>query len=274
VVASGIDLEIEHGSRAAIVGDNGQGKTTFLRTIVDSLEPLAGTVKWGHGCSVGTYAQHVYTSLPPKQTVQDYLEYQAAPGTKTQEILNVAGAMLFRGEHVKKKISVLSGGERARLCMAGLLLSQYNILILDEPGNHLDVDTVEALADALLAYKGTVIFTSHDRHFMGRVASCVIEVRDGRVVDYRGDYDAYLYQVNKEIDDGEREMLAAKKIAPPPTNVKSLKVDDRRNQKDERQIRKEMSNLEKTIQRLDDQRKALNDQLLNCSDCQRGCAIA
>ena len=106
---------------------------------------------------------------------------------------------------MKKRIAVLSGGERARLCLAGLLLSQYNVLVLDEPGNHLDVDTVEALAEALIEYKGTVVFTSHDRHFMKRVATCIVEVRDGRVTNYRGDYDAYLYSVNKEIDDGERE---------------------------------------------------------------------
>lgn len=204
-VAQGIDLEIDHGSRAAIVGDNGQGKTTFLRTVVDSLRPLKGDARWGYGCQVGVYAQHVYTSLPDKQTVIEYLEYNAASGTKTQAILDLAGSMLFRGEHVKKRISVLSGGERARLCMAGLLLGQYNVLVLDEPGNHLDVDTVEALAEALLAYKGTVVFTSHDRHFMKRVATCIIEVRDGHVTNYGGDYDSYLYVVNKEIDDGERE---------------------------------------------------------------------
>ncbi len=116
---------------------------------------------------------------------------------------------------MKKPISVLSGGERARLCMAGLLLSQYNVLVLDEPGNHLDVDTVEALAEALLEYKGTVIFTSHDRHFMKRVATCIIEVRDGRVTNYRGDYEAYLYSVNKEIDDGEREQAAKTASATP-----------------------------------------------------------
>ena len=217
-IASGIDLEIEHGSRAAIVGDNGQGKTTFLRTVVDSLEPLAGEVRWGYGCQIGVYAQHVYTSLPEQQTVLDYLEYNAAPGTKNQAILDLAGALLFRGEQVKKRIAVLSGGERARLCLAGLLLSQYNVLVLDEPGNHLDVDTVEALAEALLEYKGTVIFTSHDRHFMKRVATCIIEVRDGHVTNYRGDYDAYLYSVNKEIDDGERE--ATNRLAKMPPSVR------------------------------------------------------
>ena len=210
----------------AIVGDNGQGKTTFLRTVVASLEPLAGEVRWGYGCEIGVYAQHVYTSLPEKQTVLEYLEYHAAPGTKTQEILDLAGSFLFRGDHVQKPISVLSGGERARLCLAGLLLSQYNVLVLDEPGNHLDVDTVEALAEALIAYKGTVMFTSHDRHFMKRVATCVVEVRDGRVANYRGDYDAYLYSVNKEIDEGEREQAA--KTLPGKAQAAARRPDDRK----------------------------------------------
>jgi len=118
---------------------------------------------------VGVYAQHVYTTLPERETVLDYLQ-QKGKGRKIQEILEVAGALLFRGSHVDKSISVLSGGERARVCLAGLLLSDYNVLILDEPGNHLDVDTVEAMVEAISEYQGTVIFTSHDRHFTGRVA--------------------------------------------------------------------------------------------------------
>src|SRR5207237_802645 len=146
-IASDIHVEIDHGSRAAVVGDNGQGKTTFLRTVVDSLKPLAGEVRWGHGCKIGVYAQHVYTSLPREETVLEYLRSKGK-GRKEQEILGVAGALLFRKSHVEKPISVLSGGERARLCLAGLLLGDYNVLILDEPGNHLDVDTVEALVDA------------------------------------------------------------------------------------------------------------------------------
>src|SRR6185503_2563544 len=232
-IAVDVQVEIEHGSRAAVVGDNGQGKTTFLRTVVDSLSPLAGEVRWGHGCQIGVYAQHVYTSLPEKQTVLEYLEYNAATGTKTQQILDLAGALLFRGEAVKKKISVLSGGERARLCLAGLLLSQYNVLVLDEPGNHLDVDTVEALAEALLNYKGTVIFTSHDRHFMKRVATCIVEVRDGHVTNYRGDYEAYLYSVNKEIDEGERE-LATRMSKPPQASMKAARADPRGARRSER----------------------------------------
>ena len=264
-VATEIDVEIEHGERAAIVGDNGQGKTTFLRTIVDSLDPISGNVKWGYGCDIGVYAQHVYSSLPQDQSVLDYLQYNALPGTTTQSILKAAGAMLFRGNAVNKKIKVLSGGERARLCMAGLLLGEHNILILDEPGNHLDVDTVEALATALQDYKGTVIFTSHDRHFMKRIATCIVEVRDGRVVNYGGDYDAYLYSVNKEIEEGERERNAALSKTPEGKQPTVVAKSARR---DERKVRKELSKTEKKIARLDDEKKELNAKLMNTTDAE------
>jgi len=263
-VAGDINLEIDHGSRAAIVGDNGQGKTTFLRTVVDSLEPLSGEVRWGYGCQIGVYAQHVYTSLPERQTVLEYLEDKAAPGTKNQEILDLAGALLFRGDQVKKRISVLSGGERARLCLAGLLLSQYNVLVLDEPGNHLDVDTVEALAEALVNYQGTVVFTSHDRHFMKRVATCIIEVRDGRVTNYNGQYEAYLYAVNKEIEEGERELSTRMSKAPPAG--KPAKAAPRPERRSEREIRKELGALERSIVKLDDEKRRLNAGLLAATD--------
>jgi ATP-binding cassette subfamily F protein 3 len=263
-VASGIGVEVVHGARTAIVGDNGQGKTTFLRAIVDSLQPLEGEVRWGHGCSIGIYAQHVYTSLPQSQTVYEFLENASPAGTKTQEILNGAASMLFRGPDIKKKISVLSGGERARLCLAGLMLSQYNILILDEPGNHLDVESVDSLAEALLAYKGTVVFTSHDRHFMKRVATSIIEVRDGRVVNYHGDYEAYLYAVNKEIEEGERE--TATRMSKAPMNDLKVKAPARPALRNEREIRKETSILEKTIARLDEQKKTSHTQFLRATD--------
>jgi ATP-binding cassette subfamily F protein 3 len=274
-IAKNISIEIEHGTRAAIVGDNGQGKTTLLRTIVQSLTPVLGDVRWGHACNIGTYAQHVYTSLPEKKTVLEYLEYEAIPGTKNQTILDTAGAMLFRGEAIHKKVSVLSGGERARLCMAAILLGNYNILVLDEPGNHLDVETVEALANALLEYKGTVIFTSHDRHFMRRVASSIIEVKDGSVVNYHGNYESYLYMVNQEIDDAEFARTG-KKPAPVATgknskaNEKDRNAHDKKKQStgstDDRAMRKEITQLEKAIARLDDQKRTVNEKLMQTTD--------
>ena len=260
-IADDIGLEIDHGTRAAVVGDNGQGKTTFLRSVVDSLKPLAGEVRWGHGCSVGVYAQHVYGSLPPQQTVLEYLERQAAGRKKVQEILQVAGALLFRDSHVEKPIAVLSGGERARLCLAGLLLGDHNVLVLDEPGNHLDVDTVEALADALVGYKGTVVFTSHDRHFTALVATCVVEVRDGRVTTHSGGWEAYLYKVNKEIEAGEREEAAAR--AKLPAAVKSAPRPAKR---DERDARKELKAVEKSIAQLDGQKKELSAAFAQAGD--------
>ncbi len=268
VVADGITLEIEHGDRAAIVGDNGQGKTTLLRTLVHSLDPLDGTVKWGYGVDIGTYAQHVYTSLDERQTVIEHLEYTSDSDTTRQDLLAMAGALLFRDDHIHKKVKVLSGGERARLCMAGLLLGTANVLVLDEPGNHLDVETVEALAEALQQYKGTVIFTSHDRYFMHRVATSVIQVRDGSVKNYFGNYDRYLESVEQEVDDGERERAGqaqGKSVAggPPP---KPKSADSRQGQRDQRKAEKELKNLERKIARLDDEKRAINEKMMTETD--------
>ncbi|MEX0688177.1 MAG: ABC-F family ATP-binding cassette domain-containing protein [Pirellulales bacterium] len=263
-VAREIALEIGHGSRAAIVGDNGQGKTTFLRTLVGSLEPVSGEVKWGHGCEIGTYAQHVYTSLDERMTVLDHLERAAAPGTKQQRIIDLAAAMLFRQTALDKPVRVLSGGERARLCLAGILLGTANVLVLDEPGNHLDVETVEALAAALANYAGTVIFTSHDRSFMRAVATTVIEVRDGGVVDHLGDYDTYVAKVTGEIDAAEAVDRRRRPPAPPRgggserAGRNGAKPIDR----DDRSARKEVANLEKAITRLDAEKKERHAALL------------
>lgn len=258
VVAEEIDLDLEYGERIAVVGDNGQGKTTFLRTIVDSIPSLGGTMKWGYGVKMGTYAQHVYTSLPQDQRVLDYLQGCALPGATTQNILEAAGSFLFRDEHLKKPISVLSGGERARLCLCGLMLGDYTVLILDEPGNHLDVETVEALATALEEYRGTVIFTSHDRHFMERVATTVVEVRDKRVVNYSGSYEHYLYRVTKEVEDGLRDTAAQAKPA-----------DARRSKPSGKQVqsrRKEIKSIERRIQKLDERKQEINALFLTTTD--------
>jgi len=264
-IAVGVGLEIDHGTRAAIVGDNGQGKTTFLRTIVDSLKPLAGEVKWGFGCKIGVYAQHVYTALPENKTVWDYLRSQASYLQKDPEVLAMASSFLFRGPHLEKRIPVLSGGERARLVMAGMMLSDYNILILDEPGNHLDVDTVDSLVDALIDYPGTVIFTSHDRHFTRKVATAIVEVRDGRVTNHSGSYDVYVDRVNKEIEAGERE-LANERAKLPVAVLKAVKAPVRVVRRLEKDVRKEIRSVEKTIATLDDEKKALNAQMMKSTN--------
>ncbi|MEM6688751.1 MAG: ABC-F family ATP-binding cassette domain-containing protein [Planctomycetota bacterium] len=274
VVADTVNLEIEHGERVAIVGDNGQGKTTLLRTLVHSLDPIEGSLKWGHNIHLGTYAQHVYTSLDPRMTVLETLEYDSDSETTRQDVLNMAGALLFRDDQIQKKVKVLSGGERARVCMAGLLLGTANVMILDEPGNHLDVETVEALATALENYKGTVIFTSHDRHFVRRVATQVVEVRDGRVKTYFGNYDEYLVNVEAEIEEGERQLAAGssggkvKKAGgtKAATKGKASRDDYRNEKKDQRKAEKELKNLEKKIAKLDDERKQIEKQLLTETD--------
>jgi ATP-binding cassette subfamily F protein 3 len=139
------------------------------------------------------------------------------------------------------------------------------VLILDEPGNHLDVDTVEALAEALLEYEGTVIFTSHDRHFTKRVATCIVEVRDGRVTNYSGPYEAYLDKVNKEIEAGERELATARTKLPPAV-AKPSQVSSRPGQRNERDVRKQIKTLERTVAQLDEQKRSLSAQLLESTD--------
>lgn len=258
-VAERVQVEIEHGERVGIVGDNGQGKTTFLRTICESLPPKSGHLKWGYGCRLGVYAQHVYTTLPPNQTVTEYLEYQAAPGTTTQQIKDVAGSFLFSGELADKRIKVLSGGERARLVLAGLLLEQHNVLVLDEPGNHLDVETVEALAAALERYRGTVVFTSHDRYFMREVATAVIEVRDGRVVSYPASYDDYVYRIGQEIDAGLRSDASKPRDEEAGSTGKSRGKADR-------DAQKKLKSVERKIAKLDDEKKQLLAEQLTATE--------
>ncbi|MBI3831810.1 MAG: ATP-binding cassette domain-containing protein [Planctomycetes bacterium] len=264
-VAADIAAEIEHGTRVAVVGDNGQGKTTFLRTVAASLEPLKGEMKWSFGCDIGCYAQHVYTGLPEHYTVKEYLCTEAAPNTSTQVVLDMAGSFLFRGDDVDKTIAVLSGGERARLCMAGLLLSKHTILILDEPGNHLDVETVESLADALNRYKGTVIFTSHDRSFLERMATSVIEVRDGTVTNYPGDYNAYLYRIRKEIEDGARDTNKPRPAAAVPETEQS-KAERKARNKRLHELRTQLESVERQLAKYGEKKDGLEAQLHAVTD--------
>jgi ATP-binding cassette subfamily F protein 3 len=263
-VAGGIGLEVEHGARVAVVGDNGQGKTTFLRTVAGELPARGGGFRWGHGVRLGYYAQHVYESLPRGQTVLEYLDRRAAPGTPPLALRTLAGSFLFSDETVEKPTDVLSGGERARLCLAGILLGGFNVLILDEPGNHLDVETVDALAEALAGYRGTVVFTSHDRTFLERVATGVIEVRDGRVAHVPGSYGEYLYHVRKEIADGQGAGPPKAPGAPARAAERPRRPENKAAARKRHDLLREASALERQIERLEEERKSLNARFLQC----------
>lgn len=203
-VAKGIHFEIDRGSRVAILGDNGQGKTTFMRTIAGNLPQKGGSFRWAAGIKPAYYAQHVFSTLSPEDTVHAHLLRESADGVTGQDVLAMAGSFLFKGDDVKKKIKVLSGGERARLILGGLLLSKPQVLLLDEPTNHLDFETVEALAHALQRFAGTVFFICHDRTFVNLVATSIVEVNNGKVKRYPGKYEDYVYHL-ESIAREERE---------------------------------------------------------------------
>lgn len=195
VIGSHIDLTIDRGQRVAILGDNGEGKTTFMRTIAGDLPAKGGSFRWGSGLKIAYYAQHVFSSLHPADDVYAHLSRVCASDVTNQEILTMAGCFLFKGDDTKKKVKVLSGGERARLILAGLLLTKSHVLLLDEPTNHLDFETVEALARALKDFAGTVFFISHDRTFVNLVATSILEVKKGKIRRYPGTYEDYVYSL-------------------------------------------------------------------------------
>ncbi|MFC1557426.1 ABC-F family ATP-binding cassette domain-containing protein [candidate division KSB1 bacterium] len=197
-VASSINLEVRKGSHAAVLGNNGQGKTTFLRTIAGELTPKESGFQWAKGENTAYYAQHISQELHPDDTIVSYLERKAAPGIVRQDIMNMAGSFLFHGDDILKTAGILSGGEKARVCLMGLLLSGKPVLLFDEPTNHLDFETVEALGKALGEYNGTILFVSHDRTFVSMLATDVIDVKNGRIEHFPGTYEDYVYHIERQ----------------------------------------------------------------------------
>ena len=195
VVLRGVDLQAGAGEHIAVVGLNGAGKSTLLKTLAGDIPPLAGDVTRGYQVTVGYYAQHVAEKLNLDHTVIEALESRAHPDVVRQDVLDLAGSLLFSGDDTQKRISVLSGGERARVALGQILLEKSSVLILDEPTNHLDFDTVEALTQALMEYAGTVIVVSHDRSFTRRVGTKILEIDQGEVYVHLGTYDDYVWRV-------------------------------------------------------------------------------
>jgi ATP-binding cassette subfamily F protein 3 len=208
--------------------------------------------------SVGYYAQHVPAMLSPTDQVLTYLEEKAAPGLKKEDVLKMAGNFLFYDHDLKKPISILSGGEKARLCLAGLLLERHDMLMLDEPTNHLDVETVEALGAALARTNLTILIISHDRSFVSRTATSVIEVADGQVKRYHHDYDNYLYHLKQRLHIGESQQKEEQ-----TQTEKELSREERLARREARKIlEKKIRELEEDIAELEKERTKLHDWFL------------
>jgi len=199
IVAEEIDFDCQTGEKLAILGQNGQGKTTLIKTLTGRITPLKGSYRLATDSRLAYHGQEEINSLELSEQSGDFLRRVAAPEVKTEAVLKMAGDFLFKEEALKKPIGVLSGGEKSRLLLAGLLLSKPDILILDEPTCHLDFETTEALAGGLKKFNGTVLFASHDRTFSSLVATGLVEVNNGRIKRLHDDYDEYVIKIEKNI---------------------------------------------------------------------------
>ena len=253
VVFRNAQIEIKRGEKVALIGRNGEGKTTLMRVIMKELEPIEGEARVGHNVHIGYYAQNQEDILDPGETVFGTLDRIAVGEIRTR-LRDLLGAFLFKGEDIDKKVSVLSGGERARLGMAKLMLSPYNVLALDEPTNHMDIRSKDILKQALKSFDGTLIVVSHDRDFLDGLVDKLYEFRDGRVMEHLGSVQEFLLKRKLEtLQELERRFPAAEEKS--VSQEKSQQVKKFQEQKivskEQRKVRSRISYLEKEITKLE-----------------------
>ncbi len=262
ILSEPINLDLRKMNAVAIVGPNGIGKSTFIKSIVDQIPFIKGEKRFGANVEVGYYDQ-TQSKLTPSNTVLDELwnDFKLTPEV---EIRNRLGAFLFSGDDVKKSVGMLSGGEKARLLLAKLSMENNNFLILDEPTNHLDIDSKEVLENALIDFDGTLLFVSHDRYFINRVATHVLELSENGSTLYLGDYD---YYVEKK---AEVEMIQTEEASTSNQVKESSPVNDyqaqKESQKEVRKLMRQIESLEAEIEELESQSQAISEQMLKTND--------
>jgi ATP-binding cassette subfamily F protein 3 len=260
-----VDVRVNRGQRIAIIGPNGAGKTTLLRMLASELNMDAGTVTLGHHVKVGYFAQHHADTLHPDSTAYQEVA-EVDPGTGMTRVRTVLGAFLFSGDDVDKKIRVLSGGERARVALARLLLKPGNFLMMDEPTNHLDLASAEALAESLASYDGTLLFVSHNRSFVKRLATQIWNLEGGKVEVYPGTLDEYMYALHQRQEAAEKaeSLAAAQTVKSAPAKAAAAapaergnRADDKERKRREAELRKLLKPLREKVQKLEARIEAL-----------------